>query len=94
MGSLWSLQSGRISNRLTRLALSLLIAISGLQAMSAVPAVASTAPTVIAHGPVATTFVGRPIDLTASTTCEATEACPLALIYRTTGGGSRPAGAW
>lgn len=52
----------------------------------------SAASLVITHSPVATTYTGRPIDVTATTSCEGS--CSLELVFRQTGGGVRPAGAW
>ena len=54
----------------------------------------STSSAVISHVPVATAFYGRPIEIDAQTTCDELEPCPTRLVFRTTGGGSRPVGSW
>jgi Mg-chelatase subunit ChlD len=86
--------SSNRAKRLVVLLAALAVTLTGLTLLPTTRAVAATTPAVIAHAPVATSYVGRQIDITATTTCEAADDCPLALVFRTTGGGTRPPGAW
>lgn len=69
------------------------VALVSTLAVLGMPA-AAAAPPAIVHVPVVSTFVGKPIDIAATTRCGSVETCPAVLVFRPTGGGTRPAGAW
>jgi len=69
--------------------------IAGLVIPTVIPAPAhALSATLITHVPVASSPVGQAVAIEASTACPSTSSCPLDLVYRTTGGGTNPVGAW